>query len=278
MSPPSAAAPLPPLDALSSEAAADRKACCAAVYGHPAVRWLLGGELHPGGAATTLRALELAGVRSGDRLLDVASGTGDSALTVARELRCEVVGLEYGEDVVRAARAAAEAEGLARRVRFCRGDAHALPFDAGEFDAVLCECSLCTFADKPAAIAEMRRVLRPGGRLALSDVVVDRALLPDGLTGPLATIACVGDALPHAGYERLLAGAGLRVIATESHDEAAAALALRVEDRLRGARVLGLDRPDVAPFGIAEAIELAGLARAAIAAGALGYAIFAALR
>jgi arsenite methyltransferase len=275
---PTADQPLPSLDALLDGGAGDRKACCAAVYEHPAIRWLLGGELHPGGAATTLRALELASVRPGDRLLDVASGAGDSALLAARELGCEVVGLDYGETAVRAAVAAAEAEGLGRRVRFRRGDAASLPFDAGEFDAVLCECSLCTFADKPAAVAEMRRVLRQGGRLALADVVVDPARLPARLAGPLAAIACVGEALSHAGYEALLAEAGLRVAATESHDEAAAALALRVEDRLRGARVLGLDVLDAQPFGIAEAIELAGVARGAIATGALGYAIFAARR
>jgi arsenite methyltransferase len=276
--PPSLAEPLASLAGLAEAAGGDRNACCTAVYAHPVVRWLLGGELHPGGAATTLRALELACVRPGDRLLDVASGAGDSALLAARELGCDVVGLEYGETAVRAAAASAEAEGLGRRVRFSRGDAESLPFDSGEFDAVLCECSLCTFADKPTAVAEMRRVLRRGGRLALADVVVDPARLPARLAGPLATIACVGEALPHAGYESLLAEGGLRVTAAESHHEAAAALALRVEDRLRGARMLGLEGLDGPPFGIAEAIELAGVARGAIAAGALGYAIFAARR
>jgi arsenite methyltransferase len=188
-----------------------------------------------------------------------------------------VVGVEYGEAAVRAAGDTAAAAGLDRRVRFERGDAEALPFEDGEFDAVLCECSLCTFADKPTAVAEMRRVLRSGGRLALADVVVDPARLPAELSGPLAAIACVGEALPHAGYEALLAGAGLRVIASESQEAAAAALALRVEDRLRGARVMGLDL-EGAPFSIADAVDLAGLARRAIASGALSYAILAARR
>lgn len=50
----------------------DVKRCCAAVYAHPAVRWLLGDELHPGGQTTTRRALELIGAGPGERLLDVA--------------------------------------------------------------------------------------------------------------------------------------------------------------------------------------------------------------
>jgi arsenite methyltransferase len=264
---------LPPMDELLS--AGDLKACCAAVYGHPIVGWLLGDELHPGGEATTRRALELIGVGPEDRLLDVASGTGTSALLGARELGCSVVGVEYSEQAVHAARAAAEAEGLRGKVSFRRADAEALPFTDGEFDAVLCECSLCVFGDKRRAVAEMRRVLRAGGRLALSDVLVDRRALPAELDGPLAAVACVGEALSREGYEEILVEAGFRVGAIERRDGDAAALAQRAEDRLRGARLLGVDRLEGAPIATADAIELVRVARRAISEGSLGYAIFA---
>jgi SAM-dependent methyltransferase len=254
------------------------KACCAAVYEHPFVRWLLGDELHPGGAATTRRALELIGLAPGERLLDVASGDGASALLAGRELGCEVLGVEYGEAAVFAARSAAAAEGLGFRVGFRQGDAEELPVGDGEFDAVLCECSLCTFPDKGRAIAEIRRVLRPGGRLALCDVVVDRSRLPVELEGPLAAIACVGEALSRTGYEELLADAGLRVTAVEPRNEDAAELAERVFDRLRGARVMGLRGMEGSPMAPDEALELVATAREAIAKGTLGYAIFAAAR
>jgi len=254
------------------------KACCAAVYEHPFVRWLLGGELHPGGAATTRRALELIGLGPGERLLDVASGDGASALLAARELGCEVVGVEYGEGAVRAAHASAAAAGLGLRVDFRQGDAEAVPVDDGEFDAVLCECSLCTFPDKRRAVEEIRRVLRPGGRLALCDVVVDRPRLPAELDGPLAAIACVGEALSERGYEELLADAGLRVTAVESRSDDAAALAERVHDRLRAARLLGLGQVEGSPRAADEALDLVAAARGAIAAGALDYAIVAATR
>jgi SAM-dependent methyltransferase len=254
------------------------KACCASIYEHPFVRWLLGGELHPGGAETTRRALGLIGLAPGEGLLDVASGDGASALLAARELGCDVLGVEYGKGAVLAARAAAAAEGLGFRVGFRRGDAEALPVGDGEFDAVLCECSLCTFPDKRRAVAEIRRVLRPGGRLALCDVVVDRSRLPVELEGSLAAIACVGEALSRRGYEELLAGAGLRVTAVEPRNEDAAALAERVHDRLRGAQVLGLGRMEGSPLATDEALELVAAARGAIADGALGYAIWAAAR
>jgi ubiquinone/menaquinone biosynthesis C-methylase UbiE len=249
------------------------KSCCADVYAHPAVRWLLGGELHPGGAATTLRALELIDAVPGDRLLDVASGNGASAILAAQELGCEVVGVDYGARAVEGANEAAVREAPAAAIEFVRGDAESLPFADGSFDALLCECSLCTFPDKPAALAEFRRVLRPGGRVAICDVTADRGRIPAELSGAIATVACVGQALPSEGYLRLIREAGLEPYASERCDAEADALAERVQERLRGARLLGVDS-----FGleIDDAIALVRRAREAIATGALGYSILAA--
>jgi SAM-dependent methyltransferase len=259
-------------------AGGDVKACCAAAYEHPLIRWLLGGDLHPGGEATTRRSLELLAVGPGGRLLDVASGRGASALLAARERGCEVVGLDYGADAVAEARAAAAAVSPRPAVEFVLGDAESLPFAASRFDAVLCECSLCTFPDKVRAVEEMRRVLRPSGRLAISDVVADRARLPRELEGPLATVACVGEALDSAGYRSLLASAGFEVVTVESRDADAATLAERVRDRLRGARIVAAEQLQGLPGGVEAAIECAGIAREAIADGVLGYSIFAARR
>jgi arsenite methyltransferase len=254
------------------------KAACAAAYASPVVQWLLGGELHPGGETSTRRALELIDARPGERLLDVASGTGASAMLAARESGCSVVGIEYGESAVEEARRAAEGSGLGDRIRFAAGDAEALPLEEGSFDAVLCECSLCTFDDKPGALREIRRVLRPGGRLALADVVADQSRLPAELSGALARIACVGEALDSHGYLELLSDSGLCPGQVERRDEDAAALAQRVHDRLRAARILGLDAPPDSPVGIEEALGLVAAARDAIVDEALGYAIFTATR
>ncbi len=146
-----------------------------------------------------------------------------------------------------------------------------LPQEARAAAADPSECSLSAFADKAQAAAEIRRVLSPGGRVAISDIVVDPVGLPEALRGPLATIACVGDALDAAGYARLLESAGISVVAVESQNAAAARLAERVEDRLRGARLLGLPRGG-------EMVELARIARRAIDEGVLGYAIFSGVR
>ena len=257
--------------------ASDRKACCAAIYENPAVGWLLDDELHPGGIEATRRALSLAGISSNDRVLDVASGNGASAMLAAHEFGCEVVGLEYGTGAVDAARVQASAMGLEDRVRFETGDAEALPFEDSSFDLVLCECSLCTFPDKPQAAAEFSRVMRPGGRLVLCDVVVD-APLPRELSGPLAVFACVGAAMSSQGLERLLADAGLRVSRITSNADDAADLARRIHERLRGARLLGFERLPGAPMSTREAIELVARAQRAIEDGVLGYSTFIARR
>jgi arsenite methyltransferase len=256
----------------------DLKDACASAYSSPAIQWLLGGELHPGGERTTRRALELIELRTGERLLDVASGTGSSAILAVREFGCVAAGLEYSPEAVRAAQEAADAAGLCDFVGFVEGDAEELPFADGSFDAVLCECSLCTFPDKLGALREIRRVLRPGGRLALSDVVADRPRLPPELEGALATVACVGEALSTEAYRDLLTAAGLCVAAIESRDADADALAERVHDRLRGSRILGLDSPAGSPIGVDDALELVAAARRMIAEGALGYAIVTATR
>jgi hypothetical protein len=89
----------------------------------------------------------------------------------------------------------------------------------------------------------------------------------------MATIACVGEALPGDGYLRLLRDAGLEPFASETRDGEADALAGRVQERLRGARLLGVESLGLE---IDDAIALVGRARDAIASGALGYGIFAA--
>jgi arsenite methyltransferase len=255
------------------------KATCAAVYEHPAVRWLLGGELHPGGAATTRRHLRAVDPKPGERLLDVACGAGDSALLAAGQLGLSVTGLDYADGVLAEAGNAAEERGLADRAKFVRGDAESLAFDDASFDLALCECSLCLFPDKTRAIEEIRRVLRPGGRLALADVVAKRERLPEQLRGALATVACVGEALSTEELAALLEAHGFSIQVMELRRDDVAAMAARVEDRLRGVRILAAGAFESSlPGGVEEAIELVRLARREIDRWNLGYAIFGAWR
>lgn len=250
-------------------------ACCASPYDSPALRWLLGDDLHPGGDPLSRRLAHLAGLGPGSRVLDVASGSGRTARLLATEFGAEVTGVELSADSVAAAQAEVEAAGRGR-VRFAQGDAAALPAPSRAFDVVICECALCLFPRKATAVAEMRRVLRPGGIVAIADVTVEPDELPAALRGLAGRVACLAQALPREGYEALLHDARFELLAAESHDGALAALAERMEYRLRVARMVDLS----APYGdlIAEALALVREARSAIVRGSLGYRLFVARR
>ena len=249
------------------------KACCAGVYASDWARLLLGESLHPGGAALTGRLAGLMKLGPGARLLDIAAGRGTSAIQLAHDFECDVVGIDYGLANAAAAARHARAAGLNDRAAFVAGDAERLPCADARFDAVMCECAFCTFPDKRAAAAEMARVLRPGGQVGLADLV-RRGRLPACLDDLLAWIACIADARPSEEYAGHLAAAGLEVTALEDHDGALADLVWTVRLRLMGAEVAAhvadLELPGA---DLARARQLARAAERAVAGGSLGYVL-----
>ena len=109
------------------------------------------------------RATARAVIRPGDRVLDAACGTGDLAI-IAAKAGATVTGLDFSERMLeRARRKAPELE-------WVRGDLLALPFPDGSFDAATVGFGVRNVADLPAAIAELHRVLRPEGRLAILEI------------------------------------------------------------------------------------------------------------
>jgi len=129
-------------------ASTELKSCCAAAYSTTAARFLLGDSFHPGGSQLTSRLIRDLGVGEGSTVVDVASGLGTSALQLAHELGCDVVGVELSPTSVAAAADAAAAAGLSEHVRFVVADAEALPLDDASMDAGLCECAFCTFPER----------------------------------------------------------------------------------------------------------------------------------
>jgi ubiquinone/menaquinone biosynthesis C-methylase UbiE len=249
------------------------KACCAAVYESDWARLLLGDSFHPGGLALTERLGLLTGLGPSHRVLDVAAGTGASALYLAERFGCQMVGIDYGRESVAAANTAAAEAGLADRARFELGDAERLPFEDNSFDAVINECAFCTFPDKKTAAAEMARVLRPGGKLGLSDLTRSGPL-PAELDGLLAWIACIADAQPLEQYAGYLEGAGLTIEQTEIHNEALRQTVADVHGKLLGAEFLvKLKKIDLPGADFAQAKAIARSAAEAVREGKLGYAL-----
>jgi len=255
------------------------KSCCAAAYESDFTRLLLGDSFHPGGLRLTERIGQLLELKSGLRVLDVACGKGESAIFLAKNFGCEVVGVDFGKENVREAGERAAAAGVAELATFQVGDAEALPVPDGSFDAILCECAFCTFPDKPTAAAEFARVLKSGGSVGISDLT-RRGPLPEELEGLLSWIACIADARPVNEYVAYLSAAGLVCSDTEVHDDALAEMVRSIQGKLLGAELMQkLKKIDLTGnIDFAEAKRLARAAADAVKAGKLGYAVMVAHR
>ncbi|HVH87797.1 MAG TPA: methyltransferase domain-containing protein [Terriglobales bacterium] len=252
---------------------AELKQCCANLYESDFAKFLLGDSFHPGGLRLTERLGQLLQLDSDSQVLDLASGTGTSAMFIAQRFGCEVVGLDYGQHNVERANAEAADRGLSGRVRFERGDAESSPFPDSSFDAVVCECAFCTFPDKPKVAGELARVLRSGGGVGISDLT-RAAELPKELAGLLAWIACIADAQPVGRYVDWLLGAGLTAQATESHDDVLIEMVRQIQAKLLATEIMtGLKKIDLPGLDLASAKQMARAALSAIQQGQLGYAI-----
>jgi arsenite methyltransferase len=249
------------------------KSCCAALYQSDFARFLLGESFHPGGLRLTERLGERLELDPGKRVLDVASGKGESAIFLAQRFGCQVVGIDFGAQNVKEAGGRAVSAGVAHLARFCQGDAERIDFPEASFDAVICECAFCTFPDKPAAASEFVRVLKRGGRVGLSDLTRSGPLPPD-LNGVLAWVACIADARPISEYTGYLTGAGLSDTEAEPHDEALAEMVRSIQGKLLGAELMSkLKNLIFDGVDLAQAKTLARAALEAVRAGRLGYAL-----
>lgn len=249
------------------------RACCADFYQSEAARLMLGDSFHPGGLRLTRRLADALALKPGERVLDVASGRGVSALCLARERGCSVVGLDYGRQSVAAAQQEAREAELSGRARFAVGDAEALPLATGAFDVVLCECALSTFSDQAAALSEMHRVLKPQGKLGLTDVAV-KAPLAEELAGVAVQVACISGALASEGYSARVEEAGFTGVALEDDSWAVADLVRDLRHKVSLARMAtaigALQLPGV---DLDRAQRLLQSAEAEVRSGHLGYVL-----
>ena len=167
-------------------------------------------EFHTRGRDATDELAALAGITAGLHVLDVGSGIGGPARHLASERGCRVTGIDLTAEFVRTATALSRRVGLSDRVSFVAGDALDLPFPAASFDLVWTQHAAMNIADRPRLYAEMHRVLRPGGRLALQDVLAGSAG-PPHFPVPWARRPEESFLVDETTQRRLLAGAGFTV-------------------------------------------------------------------
>jgi SAM-dependent methyltransferase len=128
-------------------------------------------EFHIRGRAATLELARAAGIDSTKLVLDVGSGVGGSSRCLAREFGCRVTGIDLTDEYCRAAAMLTERIGLSMLVNYRQGDALNLPFSNETFDVVWTEHAAMNISNKPALYQEMYRVLKPGGTLAIYDIL-----------------------------------------------------------------------------------------------------------
>ncbi|MBN6054819.1 arsenite methyltransferase, partial [Nonomuraea sp. RK-328] len=165
----------------------------------------------------------VADLRPGETVLDLGSGGGIDVLLSARRvgLNGKVYGLDASADMLALAQRNAEQAG-AHNVEFLRGSIERVPLADRSVDVVISNCVINLSGDKAAVLGEAFRVLRPGGRFGVSDVVIDGALEPAARAAAEQRIGCVAGALPVADYRRLLAAAGftsVRITLSADHGE-----------------------------------------------------------
>jgi ubiquinone/menaquinone biosynthesis C-methylase UbiE len=263
---------------LSNEATSDKeiKFCCANFYQNETVRQIFGDIFHPGGLLLTRHLAKVLKLGQGDDVLDVACGRGASAVHLAERFGCHVTGLDYGAKNIVAAHALGEERGVSLLTSFRQGDAEGLPFDDNTFDAVISECAFCTFPDKKEAAAEMGRVLKPNGRLGLTDITIDGPV-PRDIQTLLSWITCIAGADTAAGYVMTLNEAGFTDFIIQDQTQALQDLMMNVRRKLLGAEIAaGLGKLDLGDLDMEEGKRQAQRGAELIQDGTVSYTLIAA--
>ena len=165
----------------------------------------------------------VADLRAGERVLDLGSGGGIDVLLSASRVgpTGRAIGLDMTDEMLALAQRNAVEAG-ATNVEFLKGQIEAIPLPANSIDVVISNCVINLAADKPAVFREIARVLRPGGRMGISDIVADDALSPADRAERGSFVGCIAGALSFSEYEAGLRAAGLEDISiTPTHEETA---------------------------------------------------------
>jgi arsenite methyltransferase len=172
----------------------------------------------------------VADLREGDTVLDLGAGGGIDVLLSARRVgpAGTVYGLDMTEEMLALAQQNARAAG-ATNVHFLKGLIEEVPLPAGSVDVVISNCVVNLSVDKPAVFAEIARVLRPDGRIGISDVVAEDWLSPEQRAERGSFVGCVAGALSESEYRAGLDAAGFVDVDVE--------LTHRVADGMHGAIV-----------------------------------------
>lgn len=156
--------------------------------------------------------LDLAAPSPGERMLDLGSGSGTDVFVASMTVSPggEVIGIDMTDEQLQKARRLAARAGFSD-VRFEKGYIEQLPLEAGSVDVVISNGVLNLCADKPAVFNEIARVLKPGGRMAISDIVTEQQLTEAIICDVNLWASCIGGAMQQDHYRKAIEQSGLRI-------------------------------------------------------------------
>lgn len=159
----------------------------------------------------------VAALHKGETVLDLGSGGGIDVLLSAKRVgpTGKAYGLDMTDEMLQLARTNA-AKANATNVEFVKGRMENIPLNDATVDVVISNCVINLSVDKPAVFAEIARVLKPGGRIGLSDIVADDALTPAQRAERGDYVGCIAGALSFTEYTTMLTDAGLSHIAIKT--------------------------------------------------------------
>ncbi len=164
----------------------------------------------------------VAELREGETVLDLGSGGGIDVILSARRVgpTGTAYGLDMTDEMLALARRNAADAGVTN-VHFLKGLIEQIPLPADSVDVVISNCVINLSVDKPAVLTEIARVLRPGGRVGVSDVVAEDRLTPEERAERGSYVGCIAGALSKGEYEAGLEAAGFDDISVEFTHEVA---------------------------------------------------------
>jgi len=209
------------------------------------------------------------GLMSRDTVLDAACGLGESSRFLAKEYSCKVFGVDLSRTLARSA--STTCDGV--DADYLVGDGEHLPLRSDSFTAVISECSICLMPEAKEGLREVFRALRPGGRLGITDIVVDGPL-PSELEQTLMRFLCISREISSSEYSAAIEAEGFELVEMTDQSNSLNELLETLRKRLFLAELLTAVRKlPVARHQLDQGKHLVSLAKSAVNNGSLRYSM-----
>ncbi len=249
--------------------ASEFKSCCSTLYEDKALQFLLGPSLHPGGLGLTRLLAQRIGLFPTDTVLDAACGLGESSRFIAKEYGCKVFGVDLSRTLAHSASKMHNGD----EANYLVGDGDHLPLRENSFTAAISECSMCLMPESRSGLREIFRSLKPGGRMGITDIVVNGPLPPE-LEETLMRFLCVSIEISWSEYPVVIKAEGFDRVEMTDQSGSLNELLEALRKRLFLAELLtAVGKLSIGKQRLDQGKRLVSLARAAVDQRSLRYAM-----